>query len=194
MQDFKFTFELEEKAPDYLREAGIVQVDSGANRLDSSKYVREMLSTYDVDSAVWAPMPVNTIVYMPADDDDSNDKRTNLGLFQQITGSIICTAICRTLSSSSTRLNSAKSWEGPRRSEWVWHVECLCTQKELSTTNWPLGQRDVTVSQKPTYPFFPSQIAARHVPLTRSDLTDANFSCLEEQLSRGAANRKNPSC
>jgi len=43
MQDFKSQFDLEEKAPDYFQEAGIVQDDSGAIHLDSSKYVLNSL-------------------------------------------------------------------------------------------------------------------------------------------------------
>jgi len=108
IQDFKSQFELEEKAPDCFLGASIVQDDSGDIHLDSSKYVREMLAKYDMDRAVCSPlpMPASTIVYMPADDDDIDDKRTNI--FQQITGSILYCSLLR-LSSSSTRLSSTKS-------------------------------------------------------------------------------------
>ena len=89
MQDFKSKFELEEKAPDYFLGAGIVQGDSSAIHLDSSKHVCEMLAKYDMDSAVRSPlsMPARSLVYMPADDDDIDSKRTKL--FPQLIGSIL---------------------------------------------------------------------------------------------------------
>ena len=108
IQYFKSKFELEVKAPDYFLGAGIVQDDSGAIHLDSSKYVRKMLVKYDMDRAVCSPlsMPAGAVVYMPADDNDVDDKRTNL--FQQITGSILYCSLLLP-SSSSARLNSAES-------------------------------------------------------------------------------------
>jgi len=95
IQDFKSKFVLEKKVPEYYLGAGIVQDDSGAIHLDSSKYVRKMLVKYDMDRAVCLPlpMPAGTIVYMPADDDDVDDKCTNL--FQQITGSILYCSLLR---------------------------------------------------------------------------------------------------
>jgi len=92
MQDFKYKFDLEEKdADDFLvcgiiSGCGIIQDESGAIHLDSSKYVREMLVKYDVDRAVCSPLPMpeRTIVCMPDDDDESDDQHTNL--FQQISG------------------------------------------------------------------------------------------------------------
>jgi len=104
IQYFKSKFELEVKAPDYFLGAGIVQDDSSAINLDSSKFVAK----YDMDRAVCSPlsMPAGAVVYMPADDNDVDDKRTNL--FQQITGSILYCSLLLP-SSSSARLNSAES-------------------------------------------------------------------------------------
>jgi len=102
MQDFKSQFDLDQKAPDYFLGAGIVQDDSGAIHLDSSKYVREMLAKYDMNRAVCLPlpMPAGIIVYMPADDDDVHDNRTDL--FQQITGSILYCSLLRPEAATST--------------------------------------------------------------------------------------------
>ena len=99
-QDFKSKFELKEKASDYFLGAGIVQDDSSAIHLGSSKYVREMLAKYNMDHAVYPPlpMPAGTIVYIPADDNDV-DVLTNL--FQQITRSILYCSLLRRICGSA---------------------------------------------------------------------------------------------
>ena len=58
MTDFKKNFEFEEKSPDYFLGAGITQDEFGIIRLDPSKYIREMVSRYDLDQAVTSTVPM----------------------------------------------------------------------------------------------------------------------------------------
>ena len=50
MTDFKKHFELEEKDPDFFLGAGIIQDADGSIHLDPSKYIRETVSKYDLES------------------------------------------------------------------------------------------------------------------------------------------------
>ena len=110
MIDFKKNFELEEKSPDYFLGAGITQDEFGVIRLDPSKYIREMVSKYDLDQAVTSPvpMPAGCKTYMP-DDDDYDLERTQL--FQQMTGSILYASLLRPdIMYHASQLSKVMSW------------------------------------------------------------------------------------
>ena len=95
IRDFKLHFELEEKDPDYFLGAGIHQDESGAIRLDPSKYIREVVGKYDLDRAVTAPVPLpaGCRVYMPDEDEEPDAMRTQL--YQQMVGSILYASLLR---------------------------------------------------------------------------------------------------
>ena len=86
---------MEEKDPDYFLGAGIHQDESGAIRLDPSKYIREVVGKYDLDRAVTAPVPLpaGCRVYMPDEDEEPDAMRTQL--YQQMVGSILYASLLR---------------------------------------------------------------------------------------------------
>jgi hypothetical protein len=94
MNDFKRDFDVEEKDPDYFLGAGIKQNSDGSIEIDPSKYLREVISKYDMDRAITSPlpMPAGTKLYMdhgtPLNDEEIN-------FFQQMTGSIMYASLLR---------------------------------------------------------------------------------------------------
>jgi len=108
IQDFKSKFVLEKKVPEYYLGAGIVQDDSGAIHLDSSKYVRKMLVKYDMDRAVCLPLPMPAGTIVTCQPTTMTLTISALTYFNKSLDPS-CTAVYCAPSSSSTRLSSTKS-------------------------------------------------------------------------------------